>query len=158
MEWWNLGVGIAGLVASIVGLTFAFFALLAATSAKKAATEAREALTRTLRLVDVERAVAMISHLKLLHRMDDWSSAAELYQYLRRMLSEIYERTPEELYELRIFFSEAIPRISVMENEVRQSVRSNEENKSDNLRNVDGILNDVQQNLEILQSADIYRR
>ena len=158
MDWWNLGVGIGGLAASIVGLLFALFALLAAMSAKKAANEARDALTRTVRIVDVTRAAALISHLKLLHGVGRWDSAAELYQFLRRSLSDICESIPRENEEIRTALSEAIPKITDIENEVRRSRYGNRERVPEDISKIDSVLNNVQQNLEGLQSADTFRR
>ena len=158
VDWLGLAVGIGGLVASIVGLIFAFLARRAAKSAETAANEARRALTRTLSLIDVERAVALVSHLKLLHQVGHWNSALELYQYLRRMLSDIYERMPTELDDIRVALSEAIPKISDIENEVRKFSYLNNDGKPDELSKFDEILNDVQQDLEKLQSADIFGR
>ena len=158
VDWLGLAIGIGGLVAGIVGLIFAFLARRAAKSAETAANEAQRALTRTLSVMDVERAVALISRLKLLHQVGYWNSALELYQYLRRMLSDIYERMPTELGDIRTALSEAIPKISDIENEVRKFGHGNKDGKPDELPKFDEILNDVQQNLETLQSADIFRR
>ena len=82
----------------------------------------------------------------------------ELYQYLRRMLSDIYERMPTELDDIRVALSEAIPKISDIENEVRKFNYLNNDGKPDELSKFDEILNDVQQDLEKLQSADIFGR
>ena len=64
---WDSFVGVAGLVASVTGLIVAFLARRASKSAEQAAREAHRAVTRTLSLVDIERAVALIRHLKEVH-------------------------------------------------------------------------------------------
>ena len=156
IENWSGFVGILGVIVSAVGLWYAFLARRAAKSAEAAAKDARQALTRTLSLVDVERAVALISRLKLLHRFGEWDSALELYQYLRRMLSDIHASMPENLGEIRVSLSEAIPKVTDLENQV--SSARNENKIPENPSNLDAILNEIQQNLEKLQSADIYGR
>ena len=155
VENWSGFVGVLGVIVSAAGLWYAREARRAAKSAEEAAKDARQALTRTLSLVDVERAVALISRLKLLHRIGHWDSALELYQYLRRMLSDIYENTHEDLKEIRVALSEAIPKITDLENQVA-SARN--ENKIPDSSKLDAILNNIQQNLEKLQSTDLYKK
>ena len=151
-----LGVAISavGLIVGAAGLCYAYLARRAAKSAEAAAIEARQALTRTLRLVDVQEAVGLISRLKLLHRIGYWDSALELYQYLRRKLNDIRASTPENSDKIRIFLSEAISRVKDLENQV--SSARNENKTPENLSELDAILNEIQQNLEGLQSDDLY--
>ena len=82
-DWAALGVGIGGLIASVIGLTFAFLASRAAKSAEAAANrashETRRAVTRSRRTVDTGRAISLINRLKALHRIGDWEYALELY-------------------------------------------------------------------------------
>ena len=158
MEWWNLGVGSAGLAASIVGLIFALFALLAATSAKKAANEAHNAVTRSLSLMDVERAVGLISRLKEVHRRGNWEYAIGLYQDLRRTLSEIRSSIPPSWSESRNDISGAIPQVTALENLVGRSFYENENGEPGDIPRLDETLSDIQQSLESLQSHIVYER
>ena len=153
-----LGVLISaiGLIVGAAGLCYAYLARRAAKSAEAAAIEARQALTRTLRLVDVQEAVGLISRLKLMHRAGHWDAALELYQYLRRMLSDIRAGTPENSAELRGFLSEAISKVTDLEDQV--SSARNENRTPENPSDLDAILNEIQQNLEKLQSDDLYGR
>ena len=85
---WGSFVGILGLLASIGGFVVAFLARRAAKSAEQAVSEAHRAITRTLSMVDVERAVALIGRLKDVHRQRNWDYALGLYPELRRMLAD----------------------------------------------------------------------
>ena len=149
-------IGILGLIVGVAGLWYAVTARRAAKSAEASERDARQALTRTLRLVDVQEAVGLISRLKLMHRVGHWDSALELYQSLRRMLSDIYASTPENSDEIRVFLSEAISKVKDLENQVSKD--RNESKTPENPSELDAILNEIQQNLEKLQSDDLYRR
>ena len=159
VAWTSLGVGIAGLFASIVGLTFAFLAHraaksanYAATSAEKAAnsarTEAERALSRNLSSVDIERAVALINRLKELHHQGNWVAAMWLYQDLRRTLSEIRVSMPADLDQFRDAINSAVPQVTTMEDQVFRSLHEGTE--PEDAPRLSAILNAIQQDLEAL--------
>ena len=108
---WGSFVGVAGLVASVGGLLVAFLARLAAMSAEQAAREARRAVTRTLSMVDVERAIALIGRLKEVHRQRNWDYALGLYPDLRRTLSEVGASAPASLAQYPDFINSVIPQL-----------------------------------------------
>ena len=152
----GLIIGILGVLVGAAGLWYAVLARRAAKASAASEQDARQALTRTLRLVDVQEAVGLISRLKLMHRVGHWDSALELYQYLRRMLSDIHASTPENLAETRAFLSEAILSVTDLENQASRA--RNEHKTPENPSELDAILNEIQQHLEKLQSDDLYGR
>lgn len=152
----GLIIGILGVLVGAAGLWYAVLARRAAKSAAASERDARQALTRTSRLLDVQEAVGLISRLKLMHRVGHWDSALELYQSLRRMLNDIRASTPENLAGIRKFLFDAISNVTDLENQIN---RAKHENKTpENLSELDAILNEIQQNLEGLQSDDLYGR
>lgn len=167
MDWLGLAVGIGGLIAGILGLWFAFWARQSAKLARNAAisaeeaansarSEARRAITRTLSLVGVERAVALIGRLKDVHRQRNWDYALGLYPDLRRMLSEIAASAPENFAAHRDFIKDAIPQLITLEEQVTRSRYENENGEPDDIPNLDATLSEIQQNLEMLQSSIMY--
>ena len=109
---------------SIVGLVWAVRAARGAQSAAQAAAQAtretRDRTGRDLVVVDLERAVALIQRLKLLHRDARWDAALEQYQALRWMLSAILSRYPDWESESRTQLTEARTQVSVMEGLIEQ--------------------------------------
>ena len=153
---WGSFVGVAGLVASVGGLLVAFLARLAAKSAEQAAREARRAVTRTLSMVDVERAIALIGRLKEVHRQRNWDYALGLYPDLRRTLSEIGASAPENIAQSYNFIGDAIPQVTALENLVRRSRHENKNGEPEDIPRLDETLNEIQQSLETLQSSMMY--
>ncbi len=153
---WDSFVGVAGLAASIGGLVAAFLAGRAAKSAKQAASEAHSAITRTLSLVDVERAIALISRLKEVHHQRNWDYALGLYPVLRRTLSEIAAGAPANFAQYYEFIDSAIPQITTLENLVRRSRHERASGDPEDIPGLDEALNEIQQNLETLQSSMMY--
>ena len=156
IENWGSFVGVAGLVASVTGLIVAFLARRAAKSAEQAASEAHSAITRTLSLVDVERAVALIRHLKEVHYQRNWDYALWLYQDLRRTLNEIGASASQNYAQDRNFINEAIIQVTVLEDLVRRSRYEQENREPEDISSLDEALNEIQQNLETLQSSMMY--
>ena len=149
---WSSFVG----VASVGGLVVAFLARRAARSAEQAASEAHRAITRTLSLVDVERAVALIRHLKEVHHQQNWEYALWLYQDLRRTLNETGASAPAIFVQHRDFINRAISQVTALENLVRRSRHERANGEPDDISSLDEVLNEIQQNLESLQSSMMY--
>ncbi len=165
MDWWSLGVSIGGFIASIGGLVFAILAYRSAKLAKNAAesaedaanlarSETQRAVGRNLSSMDIERAVALINRLKGLHLQGGWRSALWLYQELRRTLIEIRGSMPGELKQFGNAIEEAVPQVTVMENQVTFSLY--EGNEPEDTPRMNAILSAIQQELETLQSNMTY--
>ena len=150
VENWGSFVGVLGLLASVGGLVYALLARRAAKSAEQAAREARQALSRSLSSVDIERAVALINHLKDLHRQRNWNQVLGEYQTLRRTLLEIRSGIPATLAVFRDTIGSAVAQVTLMANRVNRSLVENSE--PEDPAELDEILNDIQQELETLQS------
>ena len=151
---WGSIVGVLGLVASIGGLVVAFLARRAAKSAERAASKARRAITRTLSVVDIERAKALIGRLKEVHYRRNWDYALGLYPELRGMLSEIVASTPENCAPHGDFINSAIPQVTALEILVTRSRYENGE--PEDIPSLDETLTEIQQSLETLQSSMMY--
>ena len=156
VENWGSFVGIFGLAASVGGLVFAFLACRAAKSAEQAAREARRAITRTLSVVDIGRAMALIGSLKEVHHQRNWDYALGLYPELRRMLSEIGASTPENFTQYGDFINRAIPQITSLEKLVGRSRYERENGEPEDIPSLDETLSEIQQSLETLQSSMMY--
>ena len=156
VENWGSFVGIFGLAASVGGLVFAFLACRAAKSAEQAAREARRAITRTLSVVDIGRAMALIGRLKEVHHQRNWDYALGLYPELRRMLSEIGASTPENFTQYGDFINRAIPQITSLEKLVGRSRYERENGEPEDIPSLDETLTEIQQSLETLQSSMMY--
>ena len=158
LENWGNFVGVLGLLASIGGLVYALLARRAAKSAEQAAREARQETRRTVsrsrRSADTGRAIALINRLKVLHRDRHWDYALELYQDLRSTLSDIQASMPDDMAEIRNAVSDAIHRITDLEAEVNRARYENGE--PSDVPQLDGVLSDIQESLERLQSTDRY--
>lgn len=164
-DWTSLVVGIGGLVAGTFGLWFAFLAHRSAQLAERAATSAEDAaeraseetrrtVSRSRRTVDNGKAIFLINQLKALHRSGHWEYALELYPELRSGISDIQASLPEEFADLRNDLTDAIPRIRAIEDEV--NLAGYERREPGNVPNMDGILNDIHQDLLRLLGTDIH--
>lgn len=157
-DWAGIGIGTAGLIASLIGVLYAYLARRAAKSAETAAQtasqETRRTVSRSRRAADTGRAIALINRLKMLHRDGHWDYALELYQELRSTLGDIHASMPDDLTEIRNAILEAIHKISELEADVNRA--RYEKREPDNVPGLDGVLSDIQRNLENLQSTDIY--
>ena len=150
VENWGSFVGVLGFLASVGGLVYALLARRAAKSAEQAAREARRETRRTVsrsrRSADTGRAIALINRLKVLHRDGRWDYALELYQELRSTLSDIHASMLDDLAEIRDTISDAIRRITELEDEVNRARYENRE--PNDVPQLDGVINDIQRNLE----------
>ena len=149
---WGGVASAVGLVVSTVGLVWAIIVARGARSASRAAQKASQETTayiaQHLQATNLERSIALIQILKLMHRNDLWEAALEQYQSLRRMLSEIATRLPETETESRLALTTAIRRIIATENEVEARPVSGLQPK--NKAKLQRRLNDIQSRLELL--------
>lgn len=155
---WGSFVGILGVIISSIGLTVSFVAMVRAGKAREAATAAEEAtrvtqqsISNVLATVDLQRAIALVQRLKVLHREENWEVSLEHYQPLRAMLSDINGRHPLPRQELHITLREAIPQIRVIEDIVSRSLRSGKDPALE--VDLDTVLNSIQARLEELAST-----
>ena len=140
-----------GLAASVLGLTAAAWAALNARSARQAAVEARDRIGRSLAAADLERSVALIQRLKLLHRSERWEAALEQYQALRAMLSSILVRHADLKPGERARLVEARALVTYMEQQVDEALADGE--RAENLTAMNSRLNRIQSDLEDMASA-----
>ena len=84
LENWGSFVGVLGLAITIVGAIFSIAAFKRAGKAKEAAEaaeiasqETQEGITKVLTIVDMERAIGLITRLKTFHRSNNWGAAIE---------------------------------------------------------------------------------
>lgn len=146
-----------GSVVSSVGLAFAITAIgvaiyrasqaeKAAKAAETASTKTLGTITRVLTIVDLQKAIDLIQRVKLLHRYGKWEASLEHYQTLRSMLADIESRHPSPTEEFRTIIKEAIPRFTVIEDNIDKAVREGEE-PVETIR-INAIMNQVQEYLE----------
>ena len=150
-NWGGLASAV-GLAVSVVGLAWAIVVARGARSASRAAQKASQEtsayIAQRLQATNLERSIALIQLLKLMHRNDLWEAALEQYQTLRRMLSEIATRLPDTETESRLALTTAIRRIIATENEVDARPGSGLQPK--NKERLQRRLNDIQSQLELL--------
>ena len=119
LDNWGGLFSVVGVVVSTVGLAFTFRAARGAQSAaqeaERATLETSVRIGRNLVTVELEKAIALIQRLKLLHREGRWDAALEQYQPLRDMTSAIIARYPELANEQRTQLTEARNQIRIME-------------------------------------------
>jgi hypothetical protein len=155
---WGSFVGVIGVIISTGGLVIAFIAMVRAGKAREAAAAAEEAardtqqsISTTLANVDLQRAIALVQRLKVLHREENWEASLEHYQPLRAMLSDINGRHPLPKQEQHTILREAIPLIRSIEDLVSRSLRSGKDPTLEG--DVDVILNSIQESLEQIASS-----
>ena len=152
---WGSLASAAGLVVACAGIGWAIIesrrARSAAQAACAAANETRNDIVRYLQAVDLERAIALIQRIKLLHNSDQWQTAIEHYQPLRAMLADIIARCPDGQSELRGSLDASIRHVRQTENFVAERISQgiSERDKS----RLNRRLNSTQSNLEELASA-----
>ena len=150
IHWGDL-LSALGLAASVLGLTAAAWAALNARSARQAAVEARDRIGRSLAAADLERSVALIQRLKLLHRNERWEAALEQYQALRAMLSSILVRHADLKPGERARLVEARALVTYMEQQVDEALADGE--RVENLTAMNSRLNRIQSDLEDMAGA-----
>ena len=149
-NWGDLASAL-GLAASVLGLMAAAWAALNARSARQAAVEARDRISRSLAATDLERSVALIQRLKLLHRDEHWEAALEQYQALRSMLSSILARHAELESGERERLFEARALITSLERQVEEALADGK--RVENPTDMNSQLNQVQSDLEDMAGA-----
>ena len=158
LENWGSLVGALGLVFTIVGVAISFAAFRragkardAAAAAETASMETRMAITSVLTTVDLERAINLVQRLKELHREGQWRVSLALYPSLRAILVDIRSRHPAITPELNQQLEGAILQVSGIENDVEAAL--SEDTEPRRLESVNGILNHIQEQLEIWSSS-----
>ena len=152
---WGALVSVVGLVVSSVGLIWAIVvargARSASQAAQKAAQETSAYIARHLQATNLERAIALVQRLKLLHRKESWEGSLELYQMLRMMLYEIAAHFPDAEAGPRRDLAVAIQTVRNMENwvESQSSLGLLPQDKARLHRQ----LNEIQSGLESLAST-----
>lgn len=149
-NWGDLASAL-GLAASVLGLMAAAWAALNARSARQAAVEARDRISRSLAATDLERSVALIQRLKLLHRYEHWEAALEQYQALRSMLSSILARHAELESGERERLFEARALITSLERQVEEALADGK--RVENPTDMNSHLNQIQSVLEDMAGA-----
>ena len=154
MEFWSVTGGIAsvvGIIVSLGGLVWAIKeahgARTASEAAAVAASETREQIASHLQAVDLLRAIDLIQHIKTLHDNDRWEASTEHYQTLRRMLSDILVRCPEDQSTVRETLATSRARIREMENFVRERIARGipERERSQLNQRLNGIQSDLEE-------------
>ena len=140
-----------GLAVGALGLAMAAWAALNARSAKQAAVEARDRIGRSLAATDLERSVALIQRLKLLHRNERWEEALEQYQALRAMLSSIIVRHADLEPAERARLVAARTLITYMERQVEEAHVDGKQ--GENLTAMNSQLSQIQSDLEDMAGA-----
>ena len=152
---WGSLASVVGLVISAVGLIWAIIiargARLASRAAQSASQETSAQIARHLQSMNLERAIALIQRLKLLHRFERWEAALEQYQALRMMLSEILAIIPESATEPRQALHDAIQTVRIVESSVE--VQSVDRLEPEAKVRLNRRLNSIQSRLESLVSA-----
>ena len=102
---WGDVASVLGIAVSLAGLGWAIWeargARTASMAAEIAAKDARNQMARHLQTVDLQRAIALMEHIKNLHDDNRWDVAREHYQELRAMLSDVIVRCSEEQTDVR---------------------------------------------------------
>ncbi|MCH8311331.1 MAG: hypothetical protein IIB17_12670 [Chloroflexi bacterium] len=126
-----------GLLATVVGLSVAIWTVRqakisadlsrsAAEAAQMASVETRDSISRTLTSVDLERAIAVIDRLKVLHREQKWEVALERYSGLRAMLADIAARIPNRSSSISREFRDAAVQLRFIEDSVNAAILEDE--------------------------------
>ena len=149
-------VSVGGLAAALIAVYRAGKARDAATAAEFASEETRSAITRVLTTVDLERAKALVQRLMALHRASKWDASLEHYPTLRVMLADIDSRHPDLTPELHNTLKEAVPQITVIEDNVDRAIREGRDPSG--LRNFNRVLNSIHSDLTQIASSTQFTR
>ena len=152
---WGSFVSLVSLIITVVMVGFAIRrasqARESAKAAEVASIEARGAITRVLTIVDLERAIALVQRLKVLHREAKWEACLEHYPDLRHMLTDIRTTHPAPTPQVLTVFRDAIQQLTAMEDSVDRAVREGVQPSGVARLNI--TLNGIQQNLEEIASS-----
>ena len=155
---WGSFVSLISLIITVIMVGIAIRranqARMSANAAEAASIDARGAITRVLTIVDLERAIALVQRLKVLHREAKWEACLEHYPDLRHMLADIQTTYPNPSPEVLAVFKEAIPQITTIENNVDRAVR--DVAQPSGVTRFNAILNTIQQNLEEIASSTYF--
>lgn len=127
LDNWGSFISLLGVAITIVGFIIAIRratqARSAATAAQAATKETQNIIAKVLTVADLQRAIALVQRLKVLHRDDNWEASLEHYQPLRAMLADINSRLPLPGSERQTRLQQAITDISVIETGVTMAIR-----------------------------------
>ena len=155
IDHWGSLASVIGVLVSVVGLGWVVIvargARSAAQAAQKATDEARDNIRRNLQLMDLERSIALIERIKLLHSIGRWESASELYPVLRAMISAIIARISEKEIDLRQRL--AMSRTSIVTMQEYIESHANRELETDHRQRINRELNTLQVELEDIAST-----
>lgn len=123
---WRDIVSIGGLIASLSGVGWAVYqahkARVASQSAHKVATQTSAQISQYLQTVSLERALASVQRVKLLHRFRQWEASLEQCQVLRTLIREIRSRLVSENTDHRENLSNDQARLRTIEREIVSTV------------------------------------
>ena len=134
---WGSLASVVGLFATVIGLSIAISASreakasadqsrTAAEAAQIASVETRDTISRTLTSVDLQRAIAVIERLKVVHREQKWEVALERYSGLRAMLADIEARIANRSSSISHEFRDATTQLRIIEDSVDKSILQDE--------------------------------
>ena len=150
----GVAVSLLGFWAAVVAMKRAGKAREAAAAALEASQETHTAMTKTMAVVDLQRAIALVQRLKTLHRDDNWEASLEHYQPLRAMLADINGRHSLPTLEQHESLREAIPQITVIEDTIARALRDGKDPSQEG--DFDETLNAIQMNLEQIASETYF--
>ena len=157
---WGSIASLAGLVVSVVGLAWAIWvarqARTAARAAQDASIDTRAAIGRTLGIVDLQRAIALIQRLKEVHRNGRWEIALEHYQTLRTMLGEIKANLSNRSSDSIEGIQGDVKRLTEIENKVSRAVRAGSQLNERDQVGANEFLNSLQVKLEGLANSIMF--
>lgn len=139
---------LVGIGVSLVGLVWA---ISAAQGARSAARETRDQVARHLQTVDVQRAIGLITRIKILHVNKQIVASYEHYQTLREMLSYVIVRCPKHAVEFQEKLANGRVQIRIMEDYVDK--RRHDPDTEFDPSSLNRILNGIQSDLEDLASS-----
>ena len=150
-SWASLSGAILSTIGLIATIIVAWGARSASRAARAAAVATNSRIESHLQSVDLERAIALIQRIKLLHDTERWEAAIEQYQSLRMMVYGFIARTLEDQTAFREKLTVATAIVTTMENSVRRRMRQGIGDPD--WPALEESLNEIQSTLEELASA-----
>ena len=91
---WGSLASVLGVVGGLIGIGFKVWKVRRTRVADQKAKQVAEESERQRRAVNLERALALIRHIRLLHRLESWDEALNQYQTLRTVIVDIAAGSP----------------------------------------------------------------
>ena len=160
---WGSWISLGSLIVSLVGLVVVFLqarrAKIASLGAERAAAQTSKRIALYLQTVSLERAIASVQRVKLLHRFGQWEASLEQYQTLRSLIIEIISRSHPESARNRSILVNDQALLRSVEREVTEQV--NQHNQPILSTNFHHAVDQIQSDLEDLvggnDSVDVPR-